>query len=65
MKIYKEKYASFASGSSSNKQKISTKNRALQRKILQCKKMLQGKRIILQSLLNLKKRLRKKACLLE
>lgn len=44
MKIYKEKYASFASGSSSNKQKISTKKQGVAKKNSSVQKNASGKK---------------------
>lgn len=44
MKIYKEKYASFASGSSSNKQKISTKKQGIAKKNSSVQKNASGKK---------------------
>lgn len=44
MKIYKEKYASFASGSSSNKQKISTKKQGVAKKNSSVQKNVSGKK---------------------
>lgn len=44
MKIYKEKYASFASGSSSNKQKISTKKQGVAKKNSSVQKNALGKK---------------------
>lgn len=44
MKIYKEKYASFASGSSSNKQKISTKKQGVAEKNSSVQKNASGKK---------------------
>lgn len=44
MKIYKEKYASFASGSSSNKQKISTKKQGVAKKNSLVQKNASGKK---------------------
>lgn len=44
MKIYREKYASFASGSSSNKQKISTKKKGVAKKNSSVQKNASGKK---------------------
>lgn len=44
MKIYREKYASFASGSSSNKQKISTKKQGVAKKNSSVQKNASGKK---------------------
>ena len=44
MKIYKEKYASFASGSSSNKRKISTKKQGVAKKNSSVQKNASGKK---------------------
>lgn len=44
MKIYKEKYASFVSGSSSNKQKISTKKQGVAKKNSSVQKNASGKK---------------------
>lgn len=44
MKIYKEKYASFASGSSSNKQKISTKKQGVAKKNSSVQKNASGRK---------------------
>lgn len=44
MKIYKEKYASFSSGSSSNKQKISTKKQGVAKKNSSVQKNASGKK---------------------
>lgn len=44
MKIYKEKYASFASGSSSNKKKISTKKQGVAKKNSSVQKNASGKK---------------------
>lgn len=44
MKIYKEKYASFASGSSSNKQKVSSKKQSVAKKNSSAQKNISGKK---------------------
>lgn len=61
MKIYKEKYASFASGSSSNKQKISTKKQGVAKKNSSVQKNASGKKNYSSKSAESKKTLQKKS----